>query len=390
VPSDVASDGFALTRSIAERRPTVMQATPTTWRMLFAAGWTGNRDLKVLCGGEALDRDLADKLAGCCKEVWNLYGPTETTIWSSLDRIRQEEPVTIGRPIANTRFYVLDKRRQPVAPGTPGELYIGGDGVARCYHGRPDLTRERFLADPFAAGRVFRTGDLVRQLSDGRVAYVGRLDEQIKLRGHRIELGEIESRLREHSAVRDAVVALREASPGDRRLIAYIRPAGAPDALPTADILRHLRSALPDYMVPSAFAVIERIPLTPSGKVDRQALPDDLPTMPADEPPAAPATTLEQTVGALWRDVLGARRFGADENFFDAGGNSLHLLELVARLRSATGIALSTVEMFEHATVRTMARHLERRLGEDGNLASADGPTAPDLNALKALRRRRR
>jgi non-ribosomal peptide synthetase component F len=223
-----AADGRSLLELIERKRPTVMQATPATWRMLIEAGWNGTPELKVLCGGEALPADLASQLVPRCGELWNMYGPTETTIWSSVYRVRKSAGTApIGRPIANTTFYILDGRQRPVPVGVSGELYIGGAGVSRGYLQRPELTAEKFLPNPFSEERgaqMYRTGDLARYLPDGNVQYLGRSDFQVKIRGFRIELGEIENQLAQHPAVQQTVVAAREFGSGDIRLVAYIVP----------------------------------------------------------------------------------------------------------------------------------------------------------------------
>jgi acyl-coenzyme A synthetase/AMP-(fatty) acid ligase len=253
---------------------TVMQATPATWRLLLEAGWTTTPRLKILCGGEALPRDLADELV-IRGEVWNMYGPTETTIWSATSRVEPgDEPVTLGPPICNTQFYVLDKNSQVLPIGVAGELYIGGDGVARGYYNKPELTAERFAPDPFSrnpAARLYKTGDLVRYRPDGRLEFLGRLDNQVKVRGFRIELGEIESALARHSAVRECVVVAQEEEPGVKRLVAYL--VADDNQKPASDDLRRcVATHLPEYMVPSIFVFVPSLPRTPNGKVDRKAL----------------------------------------------------------------------------------------------------------------------
>ncbi|MCC6606785.1 MAG: amino acid adenylation domain-containing protein, partial [Anaerolineae bacterium] len=224
VPRTVAYDGHQLAQNIASSGATVMQATPVTWRMLLDAGWAGDPDLKILCGGEAMPPELARDLLPRCRELWNMYGPTETTVWSTTRQITaSDDPITIGHPIANTQIYVLDKNKQPVPIGVVGDLYIGGDGLARNYRNRPELTAEKFLDDPFRPGsRMYSTGDLARYLANGEVDFLGRSDFQIKIRGFRVELGEIESALVAHTAVREAVTIVREDRPGDKRLVAYL------------------------------------------------------------------------------------------------------------------------------------------------------------------------
>ncbi|WP_326718424.1 amino acid adenylation domain-containing protein [Streptomyces sp. NBC_00243] len=368
VPENVTGDGFALRDRIERSRPTVMQATPATWRMLIAAGWAGDARLRILCGGEALPADLVPELTTRAKEVWNLYGPTETTIWSAVSRVLPGRRITVGRPIANTRFYVLDRWGRPVPPCVPGELYIGGDGVADGYLGMPELTAQRFVPDGFfGSGVLYRTGDLVRYLPDGTVEYLNRVDDQVKVHGHRIELGEIEAILNRHPEVAQAVAVVREDMPGDRRLAAYVVPSGS-ELLKTANLRAHLARELPSYMVPALFAQVARIPLTQNGKVDRAALP--VPGREAADGPTGPAprTGLEEVIAAAWRSSLLLEQFGVDDNFFDVGGNSLLVGEVVKLLREELALALTALDMFQHPTIRTMARHLDaviRRAGTD-------------------------
>jgi amino acid adenylation domain-containing protein len=269
----VVADGPALAALIEDSGATVMQATPATWRLLFASGWRGSDRLKALCGGEALPLDLARQLGEATAVAWNMYGPTETTIWSSCYRLEPGAPVLIGRPIDNTRLYVLDEHGQPVPLGVSGELYIGGDGVTLGYHDRAELTAERFVADPFSSdesARLYRTGDCVRYRADGNIEYLHRLDDQVKVRGYRIELGEIEARLTGLPGIDQAVVAVQEHGDGDQRLVAYYV---ADAELEPAQIRNGLQQHLPAYMVPQHFMRLEAIPLTPNGKVDRKALP---------------------------------------------------------------------------------------------------------------------
>jgi amino acid adenylation domain-containing protein len=360
-PTSELRDGFALHQRVERSGATVMQATPATWAMLIEAGWTGNRSLRALCGGEAVTSTLAEGLVKRAREVWNVYGPTETTIWSSLDRIRTGHPITIGRPIANTQFYAVDKQGQPVPIGVPGELLIGGDGLARGYFRRPELTAERFVANRFVsepAARLYKTGDLVRRLADGTIEWLGRLDHQVKIRGFRIELGEIESVLATHPAVREAVVRAREDAPGDARLVAYLtmKEGAAPK---DSDLRGMLRAKLPDYMVPSAFVVMERFSLTPSGKVDRKALPrPDVQSSPEEFAP--PETETQRALASVWREVLGIERVGLHDNFFDLGGHSLMALRAIANINKTLKSSLTVPEFFLNPTVKGIAQVLER------------------------------
>ena len=351
-------DGVALGRTITNSGATVMQATPATWRMLAESGWRGNRRLKVLCGGEAIDRDLAAQLESTCGSVWNMYGPTETTIWSSVARIGSDE-LTIGRPIANTRMYVLDGRGEPVPRGVVGELWIGGEGVARGYLNRTELTRERFVQDPFHKGeRMYRTGDLARHLPDGRLVCLGRIDNQVKIRGYRIELGEIEAALSTHEGVRNCVVAARKERTGEARLLAYMVPNDARRPA-IGDLRAHLRTILPDYMIPSAFAFLDAIPLTPNGKVDRNALPipgADLSDLTAGY--VAPRNQIEHVMAEIWADVLGVNKVGVFDHFFELGGHSLSATRLIARLKSAFQIDLPLRSIFIEPTIAGLCKYL--------------------------------
>jgi amino acid adenylation domain-containing protein len=358
----VAADGIALARAIVDSRATVMQATPATWRMLLDTGWTNPSRVRILCGGEALPRGLANGLLASGAEVWNLYGPTETTIWSTVQRVGPAgDPVPIGRPIANTQLYVLDAHRQPVPVNVPGELYIGGAGLARGYHNRPELTAERFIAHPFATdaqARLYRTGDQVRYTPDGTLEYLGRLDTQVKVRGFRIELGEIESVLATHAAVQHAVVIAREDVPGDVRLVAYL--VGADGArVSSGDLRRWLGGLLPHYMVPAAFVFVDSLPLTPNGKIDRRALPAPSGSGQQASPSfVSPRAGIESAVAEIWRSVLRVERVGVDDNFFDLGGHSLLVVQMQSRLRDRFACELSLLELFRRPTVGAIAEYV--------------------------------
>ncbi|MET9544855.1 amino acid adenylation domain-containing protein [Streptomyces sp. NPDC006627] len=389
-PAETAADGFALRELVEAYRPTVMQATPVTWRMLIGAGWRGGPELTVLCGGEALADDLAAELVRRAGRVWNMYGPTETTIWSSLDRVAAGRPVTIGRPLANTRMYVLDERLRPVPPGAPGELFIGGDGVADGYHRRPRLTADRFLDDPFAPGRVYRTGDLVRQLPDGSLEYLRRVDNQVKLHGYRIEPGEVETVLRDHPAVARAAVVVRDDEPGGARLVAYLVAHDARRPPAAAELRAHVRERLPAYMVPGTVVVLPRLPLTPNGKLDRKALPapHSAAALAGHDGDAAPQSALERRIAEIWQSALGLAGVGVDVNFFDAGGDSLRLTHVVARLRAELRPSLRRLDMFRHPTIRTMARHLAEGEAPTAPPARGRQPSGRDRSLLGARRRR--
>jgi amino acid adenylation domain-containing protein len=366
-----AADGRQLLSLMKRSGATMMQATPSTWRMLLLAGWRGEPKVKVLCGGEAWPHGLATELFPHCTELWNMYGPTETTVWSSSFRVEsgQPEPVPIGSPIANTSMYILDDQRSPVGLGVLGELYIGGDGVARGYLHRPELTAERFLDDPFSsipAARMYRTGDLARFLPDGAIQYVGRADSQVKVRGFRIELGEIELRLAQHHSVQSAVVVAREDSYGDKRLAAYVVPAAGEQVRPAA-LIAFLRATLPEYMVPSAFVSMHALPLSLNGKIDRLAFPapEARGSGGAGDGPAR--DELEALLLDRWQDALGARDIGVTDNFFDLGGNSLTAARLLFEIENIAGREIPLNVFLRGATVEKLAR-----LIRDGSESAPD------------------
>jgi amino acid adenylation domain-containing protein len=396
---EIATDGARLGATLARCGITVMQATPTTWQLLLAAGWPGDAGLRILCGGEALPRELADRLRSMSASVWNVYGPTETTIWSAATPVAPGSgPLAIGRPIANTTIYLLDSRMAPVPLGVAGEVYIGGAGLARGYLGRPDLTAERFVPNPFATlederrnpndepaarpverpsscVRLYRTGDLARYRPDGQIVYLGRTDQQVKLRGYRIELGEIATALGQHPAVRASAVLVREDTPGHQRLVAYVVPAAdkrrttndeaassssapRPSSLIT-ELRAFLGERLPEYMLPSAFVLLDTLPLTPNGKLDRRALPaPDSARLDLDAGFVAPSTPTEELLAQIWADVLHLERVGRHEHFFALGGHSLLATQLIARIRDAFQLDLSVRTVFEAASVAEMAERI--------------------------------
>jgi amino acid adenylation domain-containing protein len=370
---EVAGDGPQLAALLAESGATVMQATPSTWRLLLAAGWSGGAAFTAICGGEALPRDLAQQLVENAGTVWNMYGPTETTVWSTRERLANPvRTVTIGRPLANTQVYVLDDRLQLVPVGARGELHIGGDGVTHGYLGRPELTAERFVADPFRPGaRLYKTGDVARFRADGAVEYLGRNDTQVKVRGFRIELGEIEAVLARHAGVGQAVVAAREVKPGDVRLVAYVIPAAG--GAPADEELREfLRGSLPEYMVPQHFVTLAAFPLTPNGKIDRKALPLPTGAGAAAMEYVEPRTESERLVAGLWQTALGVARLSVHDNFFHLGGHSLLASQVLSRLRRDHGMAVPFRKLFEAPTVERFAVLLEAEAA-----SPVEGPRIP-------------
>jgi amino acid adenylation domain-containing protein len=360
---ETAADGDLLAATLSDAGATVMQATPTTWRLLLATGWQGDGTLKALCGGEAWPRELAEQLMPHCRSLWNMYGPTETTVWSAVSRLRiEDEDVVIGPPIANTQFYVLDPHLQPTPVGIPGELYIGGKGLSTGYWRRPRMTAERFVPDPFSnefGGRLYRTGDQVRYRPDGRLAYLGRLDNQVKIRGFRIELGEIESVLAQHPGVHSALAAAIESEPGEKRLVSYLIPVDETRLPATSDLRLFVQQRLPDYMVPASFLFVDAFPLTPNKKVDRSALPiPDTRQFASGEPYVAPRNAVEQVVTHMMQELLALDQVSIHDNFFDLGGHSLMATRLLARLHEAFSVDVSLRTFFEAPTVAELASTL--------------------------------
>ncbi len=357
---EVASDGRRLSKEMEKYGATIMQATPATWRMLLDSDWQGNPKLKMLCGGEAMPRELANRLVEKGASLWNMYGPTETTIWSAAQEIVAGDGlVSIGSAIANTQLYIVDGNLRPVPVGVHGELLIGGDGLARGYLYRADLTAEKFIPDPFSkkpGARLYRTGDLTRFLPDGNIEYISRIDHQVKIRGFRIELGEIESVLSSHAGVDKAAVIVREDNPGDKRLVAYIISENK--ETPKASSLRsHLQEKLPEYMVPSAFVFLDKLPLTPNGKLDRKALPaPDAGGIELQTEYKPPHNEAERIIAAVWKDVLHVDKVGVNDNFFDLGGHSLLLVQVQNKLCDKLQRELSIIELFKYPTVKSLAQ----------------------------------
>lgn len=358
VTREVAADGQRLLSRLRESKATFLDATPSTWRLLLAAGWSGGEGLKAICTGEPLPPDLAGELLSRCASVWNGYGPTETTVWSTFWRV--EPParrILIGKPVANTRVYVLDARMQRVPIGAVGELYIGGVGVSLGYHDRPELTRERFVLEPFGSpgGRMYKTGDLVRFLPSGDLECLGRNDSQIKLRGYRIELGEIENALVRDPGVAQATVTVREDRPGDRRLVAYVVAAAGSAGPRDSELRAHLKKTLPDYMVPQNFVHLEAMPLLPNGKIDRRRLPAPQGAGSDEGEFVAPASDAEKRIAKLWEEILAVGRVGIHDDFFALGGHSLLASQFIARLKREHGVDLSFRRIFEAPTVAKLA-----------------------------------
>lgn len=390
---DTAADGNRLNQLIQETDATVLQGTPATWRMLIAAGWERSPKLRALCGGEALPRELSEKLLTRTKEVWNLYGPTETTIWSAVRQIhsaavennRTFPTECVGSPIANTEFYVLDELFGPVPIGVPGELFIAGDGVARAYWNRPDLTAEKFLPNPFSTvpgARMYQTGDTVRAVEDGSHEFLGRRDHQVKIRGFRIELGEIESALRQHPAISDAVVVTHTDPTGDHSLAAYLVSRTDEDPV---SLRQFLGQQLPAYMVPSAFVRLPKLPLTASGKIDRRALPAPETEWKQRDALALPLSPTEKQLTVLWQQILGIESVGIQDNFFELGGHSLRATRIIAAVKRELGVTLTLRDFFTKPTIVEIAATIEasksnRQLSQTVGQIGKAQPIPPEGN----------
>jgi amino acid adenylation domain-containing protein len=383
---DATLDGTRLLALIDENNINVMQATPSTWRLLLASGWQGGKNFKVLCGGEAFPPDLARQLGERVGEVWNMYGPTECTVWSTchpLKANRGTEPVPIGsvpvglipidlipiglipigKAIANTQCYVLDKYRQQLPAGVPGELVIGGEGLASGYLGRPDLTAERFIENPLGAGKLYRTGDQAKWRTDGYLECLGRFDNQIKLRGFRIELGEIEAVFSTHPDVIECAATVKHYSEADQRLVAYARLHSG-RKLNSTEMRRYLRGFLPDYMIPQLFLEIDELPLTPNGKIDRNKLPDPMRNLAPSHQTANPQSATEKELAAIWSRLLQREQENVNEIFFDVGGHSLLALDMIASIEERFSVHITPLDILLNTLEQIAAKIDDKRTGE--------------------------
>ncbi len=359
---EIAGDGTRLARLLESSGATLMQATPATWRLLIESGWKGNSRLKVFCGGEALKRSLADQLLRLVPEVWNFYGPTETTIWSTAWNVTPGDRILIGRPLANTQLYILDEYLLPTPPGVVGELCIAGDGLARGYHDRPELTAEKFPSNPYGRDvgeRVYRTGDLARYMPDGNVDCLGRIDHQVKIRGFRIELGEIEAVLKDCPGVADAIVTAQADHSGEPRLVAYLVCKNGP--LPLAEVRDLLKHRLPHYMVPALWVCLPLIPLTPNGKIDLRSLPAPESQSHGQRALVEPRNSEERIIAEVWRDVLSLKTIGITDDFFELGADSLSATRAFARLNEALNLDLTLREILENPSVEALAAAVKER-----------------------------
>lgn len=366
---DEVADGQRLSGLLSDGNITFMQATPATWRLLLDSGWKGSDKLNALCGGEALPEELASQLVDKCLCLWNVYGPTETTIWSTMTRVEKNMPVSIGKPIANTQVYILDNVLNPVPIGIPGELYIGGDGLARGYLGQPELTSEKFIKNPFIEdnnARIYKTGDLVKYMIDGNIEYAGRKDNQVKIRGFRIELGEIETLLNQNDLIREAIVAPKEVSNGQKSLVAYIIPKRSDEEANIPKLLReYLRGRLPEYMIPSYFVIMDAFPMTPNGKIDRRSMPLPQKSLQVTKlNNQGPQNNTEKEIAQIWQEVLGTDTVGIQDNFFDLGGHSLLLTKVRSCIYEKIGKDIPIMELFNYPTVRSLSNFINN--GNEG------------------------
>jgi amino acid adenylation domain-containing protein len=421
-----AADGSQLLEKLIKSGATVMQATPATWRLLLATGWQGTRNLKILCGGEALPAELADRLLQRCVELWNMYGPTETTIWSTVYNVganrqgtrTKDTPELLGRPIANTKIYILDSQNQPVPIGVPGELLIGGVGLARGYLNRPDLTQEKFIPNPFSDqpgvqeaysehSRLYKTGDLARYLPDGNIEFIGRIDNQVKIRGFRIELGEIEAVLSQHPEVLETVVVARQDVADRKYLVGYIVPSDD-RAISRRKLRDFLQETLPDYMIPGVFVMLDALPLTPNGKVDRQAVNKYSETTQLKEPETnisnlkmdvdtqnqqnytgLKTTQLDSIRSTLRSLVAKLLQIEVDEidsyaTFLDMGTDSLLLLEAMRKIQLTFGVQVEAQQFFEElATIEALATYIEQNQSLEREQKSSHQPELYPLSVTQ-------
>ncbi|WP_139488133.1 non-ribosomal peptide synthetase [Brevibacillus dissolubilis] len=393
--SATTKNGDALKALIEKVRPTIMQATPSTWSMLFHCGWRNAEKLKILCGGEAMSESLRKQICDTGSLAWNMYGPTETTVWSTVNRVSAEGPITIGRPIANTQIYILNDQGYPNPAGVPGELCIAGDGVSKGYVNRPDLNAEKFIDHPMVPnGNIYRTGDLARWKADGTIEYLGRIDSQVKIRGHRIELGEIEAQLMRHPAIAQCVVVDKVLGE-EKQLVAYFirqSSAAASTHADAADLRIHLAKTLPGYMVPAHFIELDQLPQTPNGKIDRGTLKRrPITRRPAsDSQPAQADRHDEKSVLAIWQEVLGVHDLRADEGFFEVGGSSVSAAIVANKISQAFHVPFSVTDMFKYPKAQDIAAYLRQagNRAEDRAAWVRDGvdkPVQKELNQHDSL-----
>ncbi|MCW3113559.1 MAG: Non-ribosomal peptide synthetase component, partial [Segetibacter sp.] len=381
IPREVSADGFMLAKSISHYSPSHMQATPSTWQLLLDAGWENEEDVRVLVGGEAVKEGLKNILTEIA-EVYNLYGPTETTIWSSVKKLMGDEKVVIGKPLSNTRIYILQDQYGLQPTGIPGEICIAGAGLARGYLNRAELTAEKFIKNIFSkevSARIYRTGDLGRWSADGNIEYLGRIDDQVKVRGYRIELGEIESVLLQSGLVNQVVVTAKEDKSGNRHLVGYVIAEGAFDKQAAA---RYLQGKLPEYMIPGQWISLESFPLTPNGKIDRKALPDPDGSALATNKYVAPTNEIQLTLVEIWKELLGVERVGIEDNFFELGGHSLLAMRMVAAIKKKFNMSIPIQALFQFTRISDLSNYLEWEVSADKKKALAEVEGSDEFEVL--------
>ena len=360
VDKQVLENPLGIINQIRQVKPTIVQATPSFYQMLYNAGWDGDQNTKILCGGDLLSKSLAEKLIYSCKEVWNMYGPTETTIWSSIKKINTPDDASnIGKPIRNTTFYILDEYSELVPVGTPGNLYIGGDGLAKGYFKNRELTSEKFIQNPYnSEERIYDTGDVGKWNTLGEIEFLGRNDNQVKIRGYRIELGEIETKLNQLDNIKSSVVVAKKYADQEALLIAYVVPNQQP--LVADSIIEALRKELPEYMVPYTLITLENFPLTPNKKVDRKSLAQrDVQSAQESVSYQTPKTELEIKVCKYFKDILGLQKeVSVTDNFFRLGGHSLNAVKLIGFVERNLGYQISLKTIFDYPTVRSLCQFL--------------------------------
>lgn len=370
---DTAMNVELLKTRIDETGATLFQATPVTFRMLVLRGWKGKQDLKLVCGGEAFSKELARELLSRCREVWNGYGPTETTIYSVIKKLNPEDAVgegyvPIGRPIDNTRLLVLNSKLQPVPVGIAGELYIGGEGVSAGYLNLPEISAGRFVPDPYSRNpesRIYKTGDLVHYFPDGNLMYLNRVDSQVKIRGFRIETGEIESAISQFDGIRANTVIAREDEQGEKILVVYY-VTDKNSGLDEAGLRQYLKEKLPEYMVPSALVRMEKLPLTANNKVDRKSLPEPSGVSFAiSKEYAEPKTFTEKKLAAIWSSILKIEKIGILDNFFEIGGHSMIAVTLIIKIEKEFGIRLPLATLFEQSNIQKLSKVIENGIGPE-------------------------
>ncbi len=364
----MTTNPYLLRQGIDDHQATIMQATPATWQMLVESDWSGSSAMKALSGGDVLTRKLANKILERVGSLWNMYGPTEATIWSSACKVRSgEQKITIGKPINNTRMYILDENLQPLPVGVVGELHIGGDGLARGYLNNASLTSEKFIEDRLGVepgGRLYKTGDRARHLSDHSIELLGRVDHQVKINGYRIELSEISTQMMQNPAVSEAIAIARTEASGEKRLIAYF-VSDRDESISSDDLRSFLTEKIPTYMIPTVFMPLDNLPLTPNGKLDRAALPvpPDLRDMDNYE---APRNKDERVLVNIWQDVLDVEQVGVHDNFFELGGASIQSLQMVAKANMA-GFRVSPEHIFEFQTIAELSENIRNTAAEEAN-----------------------